>query len=96
VPLVGAPAQLRDGAKLADAGAGTTTAASIPSIVAAAAVSAARLVSLIAILLRIRLRVHAGWRIAVRVPAGQHRRPLSRITNRARQRFTPADRKFPL
>src|SRR5260370_18636889 len=53
VPLVGAPAQLRDGAKLADAGTGTTTADSVPSIVAAApSVTAARLVNLIAILLR--------------------------------------------
>src|SRR5215472_12278665 len=53
VPLVGAPSQPRDGRKLARAGAaGTTTAASVPANVAAApAVTAARLASLIAILL---------------------------------------------
>src|SRR5690348_818570 len=92
VPPVGAPAQLRDGAKLADTGAGTTTAASVPSIVAAApAVTAARLVSLIATSFGPPAGCTRAGRVAVRAPAGQHRRPLPRTTNQARQRFTPAD-----
>ncbi len=53
VPPVGAPAQLSDGGALAAAGAGSTTPDSVPSAVAATpAMTAARLVSLIATLLR--------------------------------------------
>src|SRR5215470_11275132 len=71
VPPVGAPAQLKDGARLARAGAGATTADSVPTNVAAApAVSAARLVSLIAILLR------SAWR-RTRAGASRRERPLA-------------------
>src|SRR5512143_2696661 len=48
VPPVGAPAQLSEGGALAEAGAGSTTADNVPSIVAAApAMTATRLLSFI-------------------------------------------------